>query len=82
MVRWKKMNKDSKKFIKYVKRIIPNPIQRLKENLYLLLSQRIKEFSDDLERCTYQDIVNEFGTPNEVAGSYIENMESNELIKN
>ena len=33
------------------------------------------------KRCTYQDIVNEFGTPNEVAGSYIENMESNELNK-
>ena len=63
------MNKDSKKFIKYVKRIIP------------IHSKDKKEFSDDLERCTYQDIVNEFGTPNEVAGSYIENMESNELIK-
>lgn len=80
MVRWKKMNKDSKKFIKYVKRIIPIH-SKDKREFILLLSQRIKEFSDDLERCTYQDIVNEFGTPNEVAGSYIENMESNELIK-
>ena len=74
------MNKDSKKFIKYVKRIIPIH-SKDKREFILLLSQRIKEFSDDLERCTYQDIVNEFGTPNEVAGSYIENMESNELIK-
>lgn len=80
MVRWKKTNKDSKKFIKYVKRIIPIH-SKDKREFILLLSQRIKEFSDDLERCTYQDIVNEFGTPNEVAGSYIENMESNELIK-
>ena len=80
MVRWKKMNKDSKKFIKYVKRIIPIH-SKDKREFILLLTQRIKEFSDDLERCTYQDIVNEFGTPNEVAGSYIENMESNELIK-
>lgn len=74
------MNKDSKKFIKYVKRIIPIH-SKDKREFILLLTQRIKEFSDDLERCTYQDIVNEFGTPNEVAGSYIENMESNELIK-
>ena len=80
MVRWKKMNKDSKKIIKYVKRIIPIH-SKDKREFILLLTQRIKEFSDDLERCTYQDIVNEFGTPNEVAGSYIENMESNELIK-
>ena len=80
MVRWKKMNKDSKKFIKYVKRIIPIH-SKDKREFILLLSQRIKEVSDDLERCTYQDIVNEFGPPNEVAGSYIENMESNELIK-
>ena len=68
------MNKDSKKFIKYVKRIIPIH-SKDKREFILLLTQRIKEFSDDLERCTYQDIVNE------VAGSYIENMESNELIK-
>ena len=74
------MNKDSKKFIKYVKRTIPIH-SKDKREFILLLTQRIKEFSDDLERCTYQDIVNEFGTPNEVAGSYIENMESNELIK-
>ena len=74
------MKKNSKKFIKYVKRIIPIH-SKDKREFILLLSQRIKEFSDDLERCTYQDIVNEFGTPNEVAGSYIENMESNELIK-
>ena len=98
------MNKDSKKFIKYVKRIIPIH-SKDKREFILLLSQRIKEFSEypkykqlyihafdrmiderkriglKVERCTYQDIVNEFGTPNEVAGSYIENMESNELIK-
>ena len=66
--------------IEYVKRIIPIH-SKDKREFILLLTQRIKEFSDDLERCTYQDIVNEFGTPNEVAGSYIENMESNELIK-
>ena len=55
------MNKDSKKFIKYVKRIIPIH-SKDKREFILLLTQRIKEFS-------------------EVAGSYIENMESNELIK-
>ena len=53
MVRWKKMNKDSKKFIKYVKRIIPIH-SKDKREFILLLSQRIKEFSDDLERCTYE----------------------------
>ena len=46
------MNKDSKKFIKYVKRIIPIH-SKDKREFILLLSQRIKEFSDDLERCTY-----------------------------
>ena len=52
------MNKDSKKFIKYVKRIIPIH-SKDKREFILLLTQRIKEFSDDLERCTYQDIVNQ-----------------------
>ena len=37
------MNKDSKKFIKYVKRIIPIH-SKDKREFILLLSQRIKEF--------------------------------------
>lgn len=74
------MNKDAKKYIKYVKKIIPIH-SKDKSEFIALLTQRINEFANELEECTYEDIVKEFGTPNEVAGSYIENMESNELIK-
>ena len=47
------MNKDSKKFIKYVKRIIPIH-SKDKREFILLLTQRIKEFSDE-----YHDKLNE-----------------------
>lgn len=74
------MNKDAKKYIKYVKKLIP--IHSKDKNEFItLLTHRIDEFSNELSICTYQDIVNEFGTPNEVAGSYIENLDSNEIIK-
>lgn len=74
------MNKDVKKYIKYVKKIIPIHSKDKKEFISLL-TYRINEFSNELDICTYQDIVNEFGTPNEVAGSYIENLDSDEIIK-
>ena len=30
---------------------------------------------------TYQNIIDEFGSPNEVAGSYIESLENDDIIK-
>ena len=62
------MNKEIKKYIKYVKKIIPFYSKDKKEFLKLL-TQKIIEFSNEHDSCSYQDIVDEFGSPNEVAGS-------------
>ena len=74
------MNKEIKKYIKYVKKIIPFYSKDKKEFLKLL-TQKIIEFSNEHDSCSYQDIVDEFGSPNEVAGSYIETLNSDEIIK-
>ena len=47
----------------------------------VFLTQKIIEFSNEHDSCSYQDIVDEFGSPNEVAGSYIETLNSDEIIK-
>lgn len=80
MVKAKKMNNDIKKYIKYVKKIISIHSKDKKEFIQLL-TQKIIEFSNEHDSCSYQDIVDEFGNPNEVAGSYIETLDSDEIIK-
>ena len=80
MVKAKKMSNDIKKYIKYVKKIIPIHSKDKKEFIQLL-TQKIIEFSNEHDSCSYQDIVDEFGSPNEVAGSYIETLNSDEIIK-
>ena len=80
MVKAKKMSNDRKKYIKYVKKIIPIHSKDKKEFIQLL-TQKIIEFSNEHDSCSYQDIVDEFGSPNEVAGSYIETLNSDEIIK-
>ena len=74
------MNNDIKKYIKYVKKIISIHSKDKKEFIQLL-TQKIIEFSNEHDSCSYQDIVDEFGSPNEVAGSYIETLDSDEIIK-
>ena len=80
MVKAKKMSNDIKKYIKYVKKIIPIHSKDKKEFIQLL-TQKIIEFSNEHDSCSYQDIVDEFGSPNEVAGSYIETLDSDEIKK-
>ena len=80
MVKAKKMSNDIKKYIKYVKKIISIHSKDKKEFIQLL-TQKIIEFSNEHDSCSYQDIVDEFGSPNEVAGSYIESLENDDIIK-
>ena len=80
MVKAKKMSNDIKKYIKYVKKIIPIHSKDKKEFIQLL-TQKIIEFSNEHDSCSYQDIVDKFGSPNEVAASYIETLNSDEIIK-
>ena len=81
MVKAKKMSNDIKKYIKYVKKIIPIHSKDKKEFIQLL-TQKIIEFSNEHDSCSYQDIGDEFGSPNEVAGSYwgFERYRINQLI--
>ena len=74
------MSNDIKKYIKYVKKIIPIHSKDKKEFIQLL-TQKIIEFSNTQPNCTYQNIIDEFGSPNEVAGSYIESLENDDIIK-
>lgn len=56
MVKAKKMSNDIKKYIKYVKKIIPIHSKDKKEFIQLL-TQKIIEFSNEHDSCSYQDIV-------------------------
>lgn len=70
------MNSDIKKYIREVKLILPLNLKE-KNEFILMLENRIKES----HLSTYKEIVNELGTPNEVASSFIEDMDTDILIK-
>ena len=74
------MTKDSKKYIRYVKKLVPIHSKDTKEFINLL-ENKITEFENDKEQCNYQDIVDEFGAPNEIVGSYIESLDESTITK-
>ena len=68
------MNKEIKKYIKYVKKIIPFYSKDKKEFLKLL-TQKIIEFSNTQPNCTYQNIIDEFGSRSEEHTSELQSRE-------
>lgn len=74
------MNKNVKRYIKEISKVIP--ISSKDKNTFLnIMQEKITEFCNDNETVTYGDIIAEFGKPNEVAASYIEEMETDILIR-
>lgn len=74
------MNREIKAYVKRVKRIIPF-YSKDKKEFIILLEERINEYVNENNKNTYQDIVDEFGMPNEVAGSYIESLKTDYILK-
>lgn len=73
------MNKEMKKYYQEIYKMFP--IHRKKEKLYFSeLKEQLVELANDKENCTYQDCVEEFGTPKEIVIAYYEMMDSKELL--
>ncbi|MCI9092907.1 MAG: hypothetical protein HFF36_03830 [Coprobacillus sp.] len=70
------MNNDIKRYLKEVKIIIPLNSKE-KQEFILMLENRIKE----AKLTTYQQVVDELGNPNELASSFIDDIDTNTLIK-
>lgn len=70
------MNNDIKRYLKEVKIIIPLNSKE-KQEFILMLENRIKE----AKLTTYQQVVNELGNSNELASSFIDDIDTNTLIK-
>lgn len=73
------MDKDISKYMKQVSKMITFSSKDKKEFLSLL-EVRIQDFCES-HSSSYDSIAEEFGTPNEVAASYIENLDTQELLK-
>ncbi len=70
------MNSDIKRYLKEVKMIIPLHSKEKKEFLSIL-----QQSIEDNHFTTYQDIVEGIGQPTEIASSFINEMDSVQLIK-
>lgn len=74
------MNNDIKKYINEIKKIIPIN-SKDKKDFLKMMEQRILESSNLENKCDYDNIVKEFGKPNEVAASYIEEIDTDTILK-
>ena len=74
------MNSDIKKYINEIKKIIPIN-SKDKKDFLKMMEQRILESSNLENKCDYDIIVKEFGKPNEVAASYIEEIDTDTILK-
>lgn len=74
------MQNDAKKFFKEINQIFP--MHRKKEKDYLKqLNHLIENYTSDKEKPTYDDYVEEFGSPVDIAASYYQTLDTQELIK-
>ena len=73
--------KESKKYFDEIKELIPSKNKRTKDFLKNFKSQ-IEEYETDNIDCTYNDLIQEFGFPEDVIASYFGESQINELIKN
>lgn len=74
------MNSDIKRYINEIKKIIPIN-SKDKKDFLKMMEQRILESSSLENKCDYDNIVKEFGKPNEVAASYIEEIDTDTILK-
>lgn len=74
------MTRNAKLYYRNVKRIVSFSSKDKKQFLQLL-KKKLIEFSEQQNNCSYQDMINHFGTPNEVASSYIESLDTDILLK-
>lgn len=74
------MNSDIKIYINEIKKIIPIN-SKDKKDFLKMMEQRILESSSLENKCDYDNIVKEFGKPNEVAASYIEEIDTDTILK-
>jgi hypothetical protein len=75
-----RMHKDMKRYIKETKTIIPINSKNKKEFIKML-EEKIMEFTYTENKFSYNEIVEAFGTPNEVASAYIEELDTKTIIK-
>lgn len=73
--------KESKRYFNEIKKSIPLESKRTRDFLKSLEYQ-IDEFQSDNPNCTYNDLILEFGFPEDIIASYFKESQSNELIRN
>ena len=72
--------KDSLKYYNDIKRAFP--IKGKQEREYLKeIKEQIYEYEIDHEHCTYQELTDEFGIPNDIVESYLNEMHSGTIAK-
>lgn len=73
-------NKDMKRYYREVRSLLPGGFRR-KRKLMKGLGDSLVRYLEDVEEADYSMIVRHFGTPAQIAVSYMEEMEPQEVLR-
>ena len=74
------MSKEIKKYLKEIKLLLP-AFNKDEKKFLRDLTERIEDYLDENPNATMQDIENQFGTPMEIAQSYMSSLDLDVLLK-
>lgn len=75
------MNKSVKKYLRRVRGWLPCT-RRMKNDIMARIEDSLLSWVQDNPRCSYTDIENQFGKPDRIAADYVDNLGTEELLKN
>lgn len=74
------LDKEAKKYYKNIKKLFP--LNGKNEKIFLLnLQEQIKEFCEDKTVITYDELIEEFGTPIDIVITYYQSIDSDYILK-
>lgn len=74
------LNNEAKIYYKKIKKLITFS-SKDKDEFLSIIEKRLIDYCSDVDDIYYDKLVAEFGTPNEVACSYVESLDTDQLLK-
>lgn len=74
------LNNEAKIYYKKIKKLITFS-SKDKDEFLSIIEKRLIDYCSDVDDISYDKLVVEFGTPNEVACSYVESLDTDQLLK-
>lgn len=77
----KKRNKELKRYYREIKSWLPC-VGKLRQKIVIEIKERVSHYLEENPEATFSDIQIRFGSPQQIAAAYTDEMSTNELLTN